>query len=395
MKKIISLIISLILALSACVVFVGCETPCSHTWDNGVITTAPSLVEGQKVDGVKTFTCTQCSETKTESAPYLGFVNATEFDNALVLSNFANAILTEDASYTYSITASSSVEVMPGMNYEIVVTAVANDMNEKNTVTFADGKSCLVYELEGGVTTTTAVNGVVTETVSSKPAVVTTYYSGDDVNDVFEDSFFAELAGDKFDFEDFEYDAINNVYNLKEAIETDEGDYTAVALKFANGKIVSYNVEITFENTQVGPTTVNGTTTVTGIVTYGNADPIVEKYHIVVYKPDGTKVNGLTEGWGYDPETESETVVTVQYCALDDEDNQIACTADVIVLGADGTVAIDKESVDRFMSSNGGVKLKFQINGIDEDLYVSEGLYTVIGDGEYTVIFYLEAIPQV
>lgn len=389
MKKALSLIISIILALSISAVFVGCETPCEHTWNDGVITTAPSLVDGQKVDGVKTFTCMQCSATKTESVQYLGFVNATEFVDALAFSNFANGIVTEETIHNYTVTATSSVEVMPGMTYEITVTAVANDMNEKITLTFADGKLCETYEEEGGLTTTTTVNGVTTETAVTKPATNTTYYSGNEVGEEFQDTFFSELAGDNFDFEDFEYDANSNEYSLKQTVETDNGDYTAITLQFENGKITSYNVEIAYDNVQIG------TTTVSGSVTYGNAESIIEKYHITVFKPDGTKINGLTEGWGYNPITESETVITVQYCALDDEDNQIACTADVIVLGEDGMIAIDKESVDRFMSSNGGAKLKFQINGINTDLYEDNDLYAYINDeNPYSLNFYLESIPQ-
>ena len=38
-----------------------------HTWDNGVVTTEPTA---QK-DGVKTYTCTVCNETKTETIPRL------------------------------------------------------------------------------------------------------------------------------------------------------------------------------------------------------------------------------------------------------------------------------------------------------------------------------------
>lgn len=39
-----------------------------HTWDNGVVTTLPTISK----EGVKTFTCTVCKETKTESVPKLG-----------------------------------------------------------------------------------------------------------------------------------------------------------------------------------------------------------------------------------------------------------------------------------------------------------------------------------
>ena len=38
-----------------------------HTWDNGVVTTAPTAEK----EGVKTYTCTVCNETKTETIPRL------------------------------------------------------------------------------------------------------------------------------------------------------------------------------------------------------------------------------------------------------------------------------------------------------------------------------------
>ena len=38
----------------------------NHSWDKGVITTPAT----EKVDGVKTYTCTVCGTTKTEAVPY-------------------------------------------------------------------------------------------------------------------------------------------------------------------------------------------------------------------------------------------------------------------------------------------------------------------------------------
>jgi DNA-directed RNA polymerase subunit RPC12/RpoP len=39
-----------------------------HNWDNGVVTTEPTCT----ADGIKTFTCTVCGETRTETVPALG-----------------------------------------------------------------------------------------------------------------------------------------------------------------------------------------------------------------------------------------------------------------------------------------------------------------------------------
>ncbi len=43
------------------------ETPHEHTWDAGVVTVAPTY----KTEGVMTYTCTECGETKTEAIPVL------------------------------------------------------------------------------------------------------------------------------------------------------------------------------------------------------------------------------------------------------------------------------------------------------------------------------------
>lgn len=46
---------------------VNCTAP-AHTWDSGVVTTEPTCT----TKGVKTFTCSDCGETKTEDIPALG-----------------------------------------------------------------------------------------------------------------------------------------------------------------------------------------------------------------------------------------------------------------------------------------------------------------------------------
>ncbi len=45
-----------------CVILAGCGK-CEHEYDNGVITKKPTCTE----EGEKTFTCSLCEETKTES----------------------------------------------------------------------------------------------------------------------------------------------------------------------------------------------------------------------------------------------------------------------------------------------------------------------------------------
>jgi hypothetical protein len=62
-----------------------CEISGNHTWDEGVITTKAT----QEADGVKTFTCTECKQTKTEAVEFTGYtldewnaiINSYAFEN--------------------------------------------------------------------------------------------------------------------------------------------------------------------------------------------------------------------------------------------------------------------------------------------------------------------------
>lgn len=58
MKKVLIIAFSLLVLLTSCEQHV-------HTWDNGTVTTAATCT----TEGVKTFKCTGCDETKTESIP--------------------------------------------------------------------------------------------------------------------------------------------------------------------------------------------------------------------------------------------------------------------------------------------------------------------------------------
>ena len=64
-----------------------------HTWDEGKITTAAT----QDADGVKTYTCTVCGNTKTEAVAFTG-MSETAWKAALSDSAFKNFIYKESAS---------------------------------------------------------------------------------------------------------------------------------------------------------------------------------------------------------------------------------------------------------------------------------------------------------
>ena len=46
----------------------GTKTPCTHEWSDGVITAEPTC----GAEGIRTFTCTKCGDTKTETVPATG-----------------------------------------------------------------------------------------------------------------------------------------------------------------------------------------------------------------------------------------------------------------------------------------------------------------------------------
>lgn len=63
-----------------------------HTWDEGKVTTEAT----QEADGVKTFTCTVCSQTKTEPVVFTG-LSEEEWNAAFESSLFENFKYTEEA----------------------------------------------------------------------------------------------------------------------------------------------------------------------------------------------------------------------------------------------------------------------------------------------------------
>lgn len=68
-----------------------------HEWDEGVITTKAT----QDTDGVKTFTCTVCKETKTEAVKFAG-LSEEEWNAAFASEVFENFAYQENATTTGS-----------------------------------------------------------------------------------------------------------------------------------------------------------------------------------------------------------------------------------------------------------------------------------------------------
>ena len=83
----------------------------SHNWDNGTVTTAATCEE----DGVQTYTCTVCGQTKTESIPALGH----DWDNGTVTTA---ATCEEDGVQTYTCTVcgQTKTESIPALGHNWV-----------------------------------------------------------------------------------------------------------------------------------------------------------------------------------------------------------------------------------------------------------------------------------
>ncbi len=117
--------------------------PAGHEWNDGVITTAPTCTTA----GVKTYTCTTCGETYTESVPATGHTAGTA-----VIENYVKVTADADGSYdsvTYctvcgeEISRSHTVIAAYGSgSAEVIdwatVLACANSSNDTNTTTVED-----------------------------------------------------------------------------------------------------------------------------------------------------------------------------------------------------------------------------------------------------------------
>ncbi len=136
MKKFLSALLTLCMLLTACLTLTSCKHECefaaewskdadshwhvctgedceeiadkaAHTWNEGVLTTKAT----QEADGVKTFTCTVCEQTKTEAVAYTGMTEA-EWNAALSPSVFENFAYIE-----YSSTKGNGVTVETELIY--------------------------------------------------------------------------------------------------------------------------------------------------------------------------------------------------------------------------------------------------------------------------------------
>ena len=87
-----------------------------HTWNDGEITIAATA----QADGVKTFTCTACGQTKTESVTVQTTVTEAEWKNLFVLSNCTvNGSYTEDGEEAVSITVADNKCIVMNIEHDL------------------------------------------------------------------------------------------------------------------------------------------------------------------------------------------------------------------------------------------------------------------------------------
>ena len=171
-----------------------------HAWDAGVITTKAT----QDADGVKTFTCSVCAKTKTESVPFTGFTRE-EWNAA-----FADALFENFAYSEVATVKGSGVTVDTDATYKFtketawVKTVMAGQSNESYA--------------------------------PSKP-------DADELREQLIDSI-----KDMTPYEKFAYDAASKTYKATsaihiEALNTSTSD---VALSFDDGKLVKITFTASF-----------------------------------------------------------------------------------------------------------------------------------------------------
>ena len=182
----------------------------AHTWNDGEITTKAT----QEADGVKTYTCSVCSHTKTEPVAFTG-MSEDEWNLIIHLNNFKN--------YTLDI------------KMLIVTPSVDAQFNSSLIFKFTEDATYM-YAQSAGQTN----------------------------EEIYEGSSL-DLAADvvaMFDYDKFTYDAEAKVYRAegKISVPWDDSEPTDATIRFENGKLVemkySYatrdeasGLEMNFDNT--------------------------------------------------------------------------------------------------------------------------------------------------
>ena len=230
MKKLMSLLLTAALLLSGLALLASCAHTCTfatawssdandhwhacenkkctevadkaaHTWNDGEITTKAT----QEAAGVKTYTCTVCSATKTEDVAFTG----------LTAEEWAAAI---------------NAEVFKNVTYTMV---------SKATVAGQESTSTMTYK----ITPTKMYD------VTYRGDVKMNENISEDAEEIAE---MTEEMAETFKHADYVYDAEAKVYKSKDgnAIDFSGMEATNVSLRFENGKLAEF--KFTYQMTMSG-----------------------------------------------------------------------------------------------------------------------------------------------
>ena len=198
----------------------GIADKASHNWDNGTITTPAT----QGADGVKTFTCSDCGQTKTEKVVFTGLSNA-DWYAAFNIDLFKN--------FTYKELGTTSA---PG--FSIQADAIYK---------FTEGKATITMTIAGStesesITNKTQVEALRQELIDSIKAI-------------------AKHGSFDYDAETKTYKANKNVY-----IEALDASTSNITIKFDDsGKFIGMDYTVTITE---GGMTLSAVSEVT--ITYGD-----------------------------------------------------------------------------------------------------------------------------
>ena len=182
----------------------------AHTWNDGEITTKAT----QEADGVKTYTCSVCSHTKTESVSFTGMTKD-EWNLIIHLNNFKNSTL--------------DIKML------IVTPSVDAQFNSSLILKFTEDATYMYAQSAG--------------------------QTNEEIYDGSSMDLAAEVVA-MFDYDNFTYDAEAKIYRAKGKISVpwDDSEPTDATIRFENGKLVemkySYttndedsNLDMNFDNT--------------------------------------------------------------------------------------------------------------------------------------------------
>ena len=171
-----------------------------HTWDEGEITTAAT----QEADGVKTYTCTVCKQTKTEAVAFTGF-SVKEWSAAFKDNVFENFTYKEAAT-----TGGSGVSIKTEMVYKFTKDTawVKMTMAEQSQESYAPD--------------TASANEARKQLIDSIKALTP--------------------------YESYEYDAATKTYKATKEIKIESLNASTkdVTLTFAEGKLVEIKYTVSF-----------------------------------------------------------------------------------------------------------------------------------------------------